>query len=129
MRIGTSIFCDYGYELFLSSCIKKSSGYGTGNSASSYNFDDLYSCPKNSSESKTDSTKCICNLGYEINSDKDGCKKISKSANDKLCRADFGKFSLWTGKYDKVDEVPICKCKTGYEWNDMGTSCTKKVKK
>ncbi len=130
-RIGTSVFCDYGYELKYGSCFKSSgSSYGSAysSSASGYSSSSLYSCPKNSSEDPDDASKCLCNLGYEINGDKDGCKKISKKTNDKLCRADFGKYSLWTGKYDAVEEVPTCKCKSGYEWGDGGQSCVKKKK-
>ncbi|OGG69792.1 hypothetical protein A3I99_03585 [Candidatus Kaiserbacteria bacterium RIFCSPLOWO2_02_FULL_45_11b] len=127
-RIGSSIFCDYGYELYYSSCIKKSSSgysYTSGYPVSDYDLSSLYSCPKNSSEDEVDSTKCTCNIGYEVNKDKDGCKKTSKKTNDKICRASFGKYSLWTGKYDEEDAVPTCKCKKNYEWSEAGTSCVK----
>lgn len=126
-RIGTSIFCDYGYELYVNSCLKKSNYSNYSASVANYNFNDL-SCPKNSSTSKTDASKCNCNLGYETNSEKDGCKKISKKANDKLCRADFGKNSQWTGKYDVETENPYCGCKKKYEWSEDGESCVKSKK-
>lgn len=131
-RIGTSIFCDYGYSLSYDSCIKKSESntnyYGAGTSASSYGTTDTYSCPKNSSTSDTDATKCTCDVGYEITKNKDACKKISKSTNDKICRADFGRYSYWNGKYDTVEEAPLCQCKKKYEWSEDGTECVKEKK-
>ncbi len=123
-RIGTSIYCNFGYELRYNNCTKKDSSYGysLGSSNFNYDLDPSYSCPKNSSGSGGD---CFCNLGYEPNKDKDACKKISKKTNDKICRSDFGKNSLWTGKYDKEEEVPMCKCKKGFSWDEEGTSCVK----
>jgi hypothetical protein len=125
-RIGSSIFCDYGYELYYGSCLKKkqySYTYSSfGSSAYDYNFDSLYSCPKNSSESDG---KCYCDLGYELTKDKDGCKKTSKKTNDKICKADFGKGSVWSGKYDKEEEVVMCSCKKGFQFNNAGTACVK----
>lgn len=130
MRIGTSIFCDYGYELRYGSCLKKgTSSYGSGYTASSYDFDSSYTCPKNSSEDKDDPTMCTCNVGYEVNKDKDACKKVSKNTNNKICRTEFGRNSIWSGKYDKEEGVATCKCKKGYEWNEEGTSCTKALKR
>lgn len=125
-RIGTTIFCDYGYQLLYSSCLKKGNT-STYSGSSAYSSEDasLYSCPKNSSASKTDASKCTCNLGYEVNSGKNACKKISKKTNDKICRVDFGKNSIWTGKYDKEEEVPTCKCKKNFKWNSNGGSCVK----
>lgn len=127
-RIGSTIFCDYGYKLYGSMCLKGGSGY-TGysslSSGSSYNTNSLYSCPKNSKESIADPSMCTCNTGYAVNKSKDACVKISKSTNDKLCRADYGKNSQWTGKYDTSDGVATCKCKKGFVWSKDGKSCTK----
>lgn len=125
-RIGTSIFCDYGYKLYGSLCLKNSSGSGYSYSAyDSSLFDSSNSCPKNSSIDPSDSEMCLCDLGYEVNKNKDACKKTSKKTNDKICRADFGKNSMWSGKYDKKEKVPTCTCKKGFAWNSAGDSCVK----
>jgi len=123
-RIGSLISCNYGYELYINSCLKKSNSYSFGTPVLNTNTSN-YSCPKNSMESVTDPSKCNCNLGYEVNSKKDSCKKISKKTNDKLCRADFGKNSQWTGKYNEETENPYCGCKKKFEWNTGQTACIK----
>jgi hypothetical protein len=126
-RIGSTVYCNYGYKLSFGSCIKKVDTYSygfLGASSYDYDFDSLYSCPKNSSVSKTDSDKCTCDIGYEPNKSKDACKKITKKTNDKICRADFGKNSLWSGDYDE-EGYTMCECKKGFSWNGAGTSCKK----
>jgi hypothetical protein len=126
-RIGSTIFCDYGYKLYGNMCLKGSSSYGGYSSSLSnsiYNTSSSYSCPKNSSNSATNSSRCTCNTGYTVNNNKDACVKISKSTNDKLCRADFGSKSQWNNKYSD-DGSPYCVCKKGYEWNTTGTKCVK----
>lgn len=111
--------CDYGYVIGNSgSCVYEStsSSYYGG---SSYVSD--ADCPAHSSEN--DDGGCSCDFGYKVNAKKDKCVKLTKKDNDKMCQADFGKKSEWTGKYDKVNEAPYCKCKKKYEWNDEGTKC------
>ncbi len=83
-----------------------------------------YSCPAHSSESISDSSKCTCDTGYEINKSKTKCTKISAKKNDKLCQADFGKNSKWNKKYSE-DGSPECICKPKYEWNEAQTKCIK----
>jgi len=124
--LNDSCQCIRGYELRLSGkCEYKSrySGY-TSNPTYSSLKEEKYNCPKNSSQSKTDADKCTCNIGYKTNKAKDGCTKISKSTNDKQCRASFGSKSQWNGKYSD-EGTPYCGCKKGYDWNDAETACVK----
>lgn len=61
--------CDLGYEFDGSSCVYKSSNYNY--SYGSYSGSGT--CPLNSSQSLTDSTKCTCNTGFQTNLAKDAC--------------------------------------------------------
>jgi len=61
--------CDLGYEFDGSNCVYKSSNYNY-----SYgNYSGSGTCPLNSSQSLTDSTKCTCNTGFQTNLAKDAC--------------------------------------------------------
>jgi len=131
-RIGDSVFCNYDYQLSYGSCLKSETNYGSGTGyTSSLNLEDLMSCPKNSSISFSDYTKCSCDTGYELNSRKDGCKKLkNKTAkevekyNNKICTTEFGKYSVWDSELNSDGSV-MCECKKNYEWNTGRTSCSK----
>jgi hypothetical protein len=123
--LSNSCKCLYGYEIGSTGlCTYKSS-----NSNSSYYSSSDYSyssCPANSSESAFDSSKCLCDIGYQLNKKKTSCIKIPSKTNDKLCRAEFGSKSVWDGTYvEDSDNEPYCDCKKGYEWNTSETSCVK----
>ena len=64
--------CMYGYEFNGSSCVYKSTTYSN---PSEYTASLSNTCPINSHGSVTDSTKCNCNDGYEVNSLKTACVK------------------------------------------------------
>ncbi len=61
--------CMSGYEYNGASCVYKST-------SSSYAPVYSSSCPSNSTQSLTDSTKCQCNAGYQTNLTKDACVAI-----------------------------------------------------
>lgn len=118
--------CDYGYVIGSNgSCVYKSPNYPLYSGTTFSDSRTENSCPANSKVSISDPDKCTCNLGYEANKKKNKCVKIKKSTNDKICRADYGSKSEWTGKYDKETESPFCGCKKKYEWNSTETSCIK----
>lgn len=125
--------CMSGYEIgALGLCTYKSNYSKYSSSLYSNLYSDYlygsksnYSCPAHSSESLTDSDQCTCDLGYEVNSKKTKCVKIKKQTNDKLCRADYGPKSKWTGKYDEDTRNPLCGCDKKYEWSSDGASCVK----
>lgn len=124
--LSQSCKCDYSYVIgSAGACIYESSTYPLYSESSYSNISSRNNCPANSKESLTDSDKCTCNLGYEVDKNKIKCVKIKKATNDKLCRADFGSKSEWTGKYDKETESPYCGCKKKYEWSGDGKSCVK----
>lgn len=124
--IGSTVFCDYGYVLSgTDSCVKKkstqTSGYYSSTGYSSY-----ASCPANSSESLTDSSKCTCDTGYEVNGSKTKCVKIPAKEVDKMCRDSFGRNSQWSREYSAG--TPVCECKNKFEWNVGRTACVKEQK-
>jgi hypothetical protein len=130
-RIGDSVRCDYGYELSYGLCIRKSTDnsypYGALNFGAALNNEySESSCPKNSTEKLGDRSKCVCNTGYTTNGDGTACKKISKKTNERICRAEFGKNSTWSGKYDTTTKTPTCQCKKGFLWDAEQTSCVKR---
>jgi hypothetical protein len=111
-----------GYEIgSLGKCVYKSTSYSSYYPMTGYSS---LSCPAHSSESKDDSTKCSCDIGYKVNKDKDKCIKIPTKENDKICRAEFGTKSKWSKEYDE-DGSQTCSCKTDYEWNTSMTKCVK----
>lgn len=67
--------CDPGYEYDGSSCVYKST---SSNYPSTYPTNS-YSCPLNSSQSPTDSSKCQCNTGYQVDSTKTSCVKVTET--------------------------------------------------
>jgi len=117
-EIGSSGMCTYKspYSSYSSYPSSLFSSYGSSSS----------SCPAHSSESLTDSDKCTCDAGYQVNKKKTKCEKIPVKSNDQLCTDSFGSKSKWTGKMD--GNSPTCTCKANYEWNKKGDACTK-VKK
>lgn len=82
------------------------------------------SCPKNSSPSVGDRTSCSCNVGYSPNNDKTACTKNSSKQNDKICKASFGKNSIWNKQYN-TEGSPLCGCKNKFTWNSKQTACIK----
>ena len=92
--------CMSGYEFNGSSCeYKSTASYYTPNySTYSAPSTSYASCPANSYESPTDSTKCLCNTGYQLNPDRTACipsqptiaapvaqtASAAQTANDKL---------------------------------------------
>lgn len=137
--------CMSGYEYNGSRCtIKSTSYYGVNNGASSG------SCPSNSHESLSDSTKCTCDTGYGPNSSKDGCIFISCQENATLsggkctcldgyimqdaqcithtdnCKISFGNNVYGTKNVNGDINNSSCYCNTGFEWNIEKTSCMQK---
>lgn len=102
--------CMYGYEYDGSSCVYKSK-YSSLSSST---------CPLHSSKSTTDSTKCSCDIGYQVNTAKDSCVIAPVKTNAELCNDSFGINSSPTsdGK---------CQCNTGYEWTADNKSCVKSL--
>lgn len=82
------------------------------------------SCPKNSSPSVGDRTSCSCNVGYSPNKDKTACTKNNTKQNDKICKASFGKNSIWNKQYN-TEGSPLCGCKNKFNWNSKQTACIK----
>ncbi len=117
--------CSYGYAIGTFGRCEYQSKYQSSNFDYSGLFEeDSLTCPANSKESKT-GDGCTCNVGYKTDTKGNKCVKISKKENNKLCQADFGKNSIWNGKYDKEEKTPYCVCKKKYKWNSGETSCIK----
>lgn len=117
-----SCTCDPGYEIGTSGlCTYKS--YNSGSYSTGYYSSGVTtaSCPKNSSESLTDSTKCTCNSGYQVNATKDACVKIKPLTSDQRCKNSFGSMSTWTG--NNSDGEPLCNCLEDAQWNSDRTAC------
>ena len=79
-------------------------------------------CPLNSHESPTDSTKCQCDTGYQTNAKQNGCVLTPTKTNDQVCQADFGINVSWDGTKTSDGNLN-CNCKSGYQWNDGRTAC------
>lgn len=115
--------CMSSYEYNGSSCVYKSTSF--------YNYSSAYSasaasalgpsCPLNSSQSFTDSTKCQCNTGYQSNATKDGCTIVPTKTNDQACSDTYGN-SDWDGTKTSAGMLN-CACQSGYVWNSAKTSC------
>ena len=117
--------CDYGYSPDnFGTCTYTSSSYSYP-TYSATNYSNINSCPAHSSTSLTDSTRCTCDTGYKVNSDKTKCVLTTSRDNDKMCRASFGSKSKWNGEYKKETNTPYCACKDNYAWNTDQTSCIK----
>ena len=120
--------CMSSYEYNGSSCVYKST--------TSYNYPSAYtasaasalrsSCPLNSSQSLTDSTKCQCNTGYQPNATKDGCTVVPTKTNDQACSDTYGINSNWDGTKTSAGMLN-CGCQNGYVWNTGKTSCIAQV--
>lgn len=109
--------CMSGYEYDGVSCTYKST-------TSSYYSLSVSSCPLNSHESVTDSTKCLCDVGYQTNSTKTGCELVPPvKTNDQACQDTYGINSNWDGTTTPDGTNINCGCKTGYVWNTTKTSC------
>ena len=90
-------------------------------------------CPENTwrPDNNTDDI-CLCNGGYILNNDKNGCIKATNSAtvqtqqpvktNDQICQDSYGSNSSWSGTTNSTGNI-ICYCKSGYAWNEQRTSC------
>jgi len=79
-------------------------------------------CPINSHVSTSDSSKCECDSGYDVNAAKNACVVSLSNANHQVCRASFGQGSLWDGTKDDVGQL-LCGCAAGYNWNNARTAC------
>ena len=134
--------CMSGYEYTSSGCTIKTTIYYT---PSTENYDN---CPLNSHESLTDSTKCSCNSGYEVNLSKTACvlkttcplnavlvnnvcscvdgyimindKCISHTEN---CKNYFGENVYGTVNTSGDNNSSSCYCNAGYSWNINRTLC------
>jgi len=117
------------YDYLSSSCQCKD-GYKAGFSGTScvrdYDEDDYtplyipsyipssYSyCPSNSHDDPSDSTKCLCDSGYELNKKKNGCVPYIACAKN---------------SYEDPTDNQMCLCTGNYKWNAAKTSCDLKVK-
>jgi len=107
-----------GYIFDGSSCVYKSTTY---NYPSTYSTNSS-SCPLNSSQSLTDSTKCNCNTGYQLNATKDACVVAPVISNDQACSNTYGVNSNWDGTKTSADLLN-CGCQSGYSWNSTKTAC------
>ena len=117
-----SCTCLSGYEMnSFGTCTYKSSYSSSYSSYGSY-YEEA-SCPAHST--RGDDGSCYCKVGYKTNAAKSKCVKITKKENDKLCKADFGKNSEWSKKYDTETETPTCQCKKKFVWSADGESCVK----
>lgn len=117
--------CMAGYEIGSSGTCTYKSPYGSYSSYPSYGSS-AASCPAHSSESLSDPDKCTCDAGYQVNKKKTACEKVRAKSNDKICKAEFGSNSKWSGKLNEGS--PTCICKASYEWNKQGDACTKNRK-
>lgn len=117
--------CDYGYVLNSSgTCVYKSSTSYSTYSPTSYAsaYSSLVStCPANSHESSTDSTKCQCNSGYMVNAASTACIPVPVKTDDQMCAEANNNDAnvIWDGTRT-ADGRGNCKCKIG-TWN--GSSC------
>jgi len=135
--------CSYGYKWNGYSCEKES--------YSSVNYDYLNDlleqqnqCPANATP-QTDGY-CYCNAGYKVNTNKDGCVKITCAINATLvgdvCVCNDGFLqknnTCITPTQDCINiygqnvvgelenDHSICYCKDGFEWNANKTFCNLK---
>jgi len=118
--------CDYGYYLDSSGqCSYKSttSNYSSSKLTTSDYNSLLSSCPLNSHESPTDSTKCQCNAGYTVNTVLNGCIAAPVKSNDQLCTDANGLNSIWDGTKTSDGTRLNCTCKVGYSWNGTTKAC------
>lgn len=81
-----------------------------------------YTCPLNSHTSLTDTTKCDCNVGFQINSLKTACVAIPTKTNNQICQDDSGINVEWDGTKNSDGHLN-CNCKSGYLWNGERTAC------
>jgi|GEM_PF-2897837 hypothetical protein len=68
-------------------------------------------CPLNSYENPQDSTKCLCNVGYEINSAKTAC--VLKEPE----------YTCPINSHQNPQDATRCICNEGYEINDARDKC------
>lgn len=108
--------CMIGYEFNGSSCVYKSTTY----SADTYSNSNT--CPLNSYTSPVDSTKCLCDAGFQINSEKNACIITPIKTNDQTCQDSFGPYSNWDGTKNSDGHVD-CNCQSGYQFNSTKTIC------
>lgn len=115
--------CMSGYEFDGSMCVYKntSSNYSGGY------YSSVGSCPKNSHQSVTNFDKCTCDSGYQIDLKGKSCVAINHKNSDKVCQADYGTKSEWSGETNETGSI-TCSCKVGYDFNTKGTKCIR-VKK
>ncbi len=110
--------CNYGYVLSGSVCIRQQV---TDSNSSNYS-PSSGSCPTNSHTSLSDSTKCKCDSGYQINSTNDSCILVQVKTNREKCQNTYGINVDWLGGRTP-DGLPDCVCKSGYIWNSANTAC------
>jgi len=79
-------------------------------------------CSANSHISSTDSSKCLCNTGYQTNLAKNGCVVIPAKTNEQICKDSYGLNSSWDGT-KSIDGKINCNCAVGYAWNVKKTGC------
>lgn len=111
--------CSYGYKSNGVSCVYEVLSYPNIFAIP------VTKCPLNSHSSISDTTKCQCDVGYQVNQTKDACI-ISIKTNDQLCQDSFGLNGTWAGTMNSGGNLN-CKCKTGYRWNNKGTACEKDI--
>lgn len=111
--------CSYGYTVSGSSCVYK--GSSPVYTASAYNASN--SCPLHSHISPSDSTKCLCDTGFQINAAKDTCVAVPVITNDQACSNKYGANSNWDGTKTSDGLLINCGCQSGYNWNSTKTMC------
>lgn len=114
--------CNSGYKKVGETCekiIAPSSAY----SASVYSANaPSSSCPLNSHTNPSDSTKCLCDTGFQVNVTKDTCVVAPVISNNQACINAYGINSNWDGTKTSDGRLN-CGCQSGYGWDSFKTSC------
>lgn len=124
----SSCKCNYGYVVSGSSCVYKptSASY----SASAYSAytaaSNTSSCPANSHTNPSDSTKCLCDTGFQVNAAKTSCVIDPVVSNNQACSNANGTNSTWDGTLSSSGLLN-CACRAGFTWDGTTKSCKQTV--
>lgn len=123
-RLSKKCECMSGYIYDGSSCVYQSSNSAyPASAASAYStYSAASSCPLNSHVNPSDSNKCLCDTGFQVNATGDACVVTPVISNNQACSNTYGANSRWDGTKTSDGQLN-CGCQNGYTWNEMKTAC------
>ena len=120
--------CMSGYAYNGSNCVYKSTS--ASYSASAYSAyaaaSDTSSCPANSHTNPSDSTKCLCDTGFQVNAAKTSCVTDPVISNNQACSNANGANSIWDGTISSSGLLN-CACRAGFTWDGTTKSCRQTI--